>query len=308
MTEWLWVPVTLAAALFQLVRTALQKRLKSDLDDLTITWIRYGYSLPLVWLYGWLLASQALESHSPSWQFYAMCLTGGITQIFGTVFLIGMFSHRNFAVSTAFAKTEGIQIALLGVFFISEDLSLAGWIGVLVGTAGVFALVVARSGLAVMHWKSLLGSRMALTGTLSGTCFAATSMLIKNAFEALDASDGIVGNLGHFQGSSAVLLSMVTIQAVLLGAWIAARNREAFGRMLRQKWVPAAVGITSFMGSALWFAAYALTHPAYVKTVSNIELPLAILIGSRFFGERHSWGEYAGIFLTVVGVTVVLYA
>ena len=308
MTELLWIPVTLAAAFFQIVRTALQKRLKSGLDDLTITWIRYGYALPLVWLYGWMFAEGALREHAIGWDFLAMCLAGGIAQIYGTVFLLGMFSHRNFAVSTTFAKTEGFQIAVLGVFFVSEELSPLGWIGVFVGTMGGFTMVLARAGMSPAEWRSSLLSRMAALGTLSGTCFAATATLIRSAFETLDASDGVAGNLGNFEGSAAVLAVMVTIQTAMLGLWIAARNRRAFATMLRQGWMPATVGATSFAGSALWFAAFSLTHPAYVKTLANIELPLALLVGSRFFKESHSAAECIGIALTVAGVIVVLYA
>lgn len=308
MADFLWIPVTLAAAFFQIVRTALQKRLKSDLDDLSVTWVRYGFALPLVWAYGLLLIPDAMREHGLTASVWAMCLAGGISQIFGTVFLLGMFSHRNFAVSTTFAKTEGIQIAVLGVFLLSEQMTPLGWVGVVAGTTGVLVMIVARSGEIPGGWPSALLSRMALLGTLSGTGFALTALMIRNAFEAIDATDGVVGNLSALSGSATVLTLMVSMQAALLGAWLAYARRETFGKMLRQGWITPAVGVTSFVGSALWFAAFSLAHPAYVKTLSNIELPLAVLVGSRFFKERHNAKEYAGMVITAVGITAVLYA
>ncbi len=306
--ELLWIPVTLGAAVFQIIRTALQKRLKDQFDDLSVTWIRYGYGLPFVWAYAGLFATQAIEGHSLDIRFLALCLTGGITQIFGTILLIGMFSHRNFAVSTTFAKTEGVQIALLGILFVSEPLSLPGWLGVLVGTCGVVTMSVARSQLQPRDWLSSLFSRTACMGIISGTCFAATALAIRNGYETLDASDGVAGNLGVFHGSAIILCVMVTMQTVALGLWIAARKPSAFGRMFRASRMPLAVGVTSFAGSALWFSAFSLAHPAYVKTLANIELPLAIIVGARFFKERHTFMEYIGIVLTMLGVTAVLYA
>ena len=48
----LWIPLTLAAAFFQNLRSALQRQLKSELSDLGAASVRFLYALPfaLVWL------------------------------------------------------------------------------------------------------------------------------------------------------------------------------------------------------------------------------------------------------------------
>lgn len=304
----LWVPVTLAAAVFQVSRTALQKRLKDRLDDVTVTWARYIYSLPLVWVYAWLVAGDAMETHAVTGRLLWLCLAGGIAQILGTVLLVGMFSHRNFAVGTTFAKTEGVQIAVLGAFLVSVPVGLVGWAGILAGAAGVILMAIAHAGMRARELAASLGSRAAWMGMLSGTCFAFTALAIRNGHELLDASDGVAGDLGSFAGSAVVLCAMVTMQSVLLGAWLLWRRGPMVARMFRAGWLPPAIGLTGFAGSALWFAAFTMAHPAYVKTLANIELPLAVLVGSRFFGERHNRKEHAGMALTFLGVTLLLWA
>lgn len=308
MTDLLWVPVTLAAAVFQVTRTALQKRLKSRLDDVTVTWARYVYALPLVWVYAAAVAADAMDSHSVSEPLLWLCLAGGIAQIFGTVLLVGTFSHRNFAIGTTFAKTEGVQIAILGAWLVSVPIGPVGWAGVLVGAAGVILMVVAHAGIRARELAASLGSRAAWMGLASGACFALTALTIRNGHELLDSSDGIAGNLGAFPGSAVVLCVMVTIQTAVLGAWLLARRPRAVREMLRAGWVPPAIGATGFAGSVFWFAAFAMAHPAYVKTLANVELPLAVLVGARFFGERHNRKEHAGMALTFAGVTVLLWA
>lgn len=48
---WLWIPVTIAAALLQNIRTALQKHLKGRLSTNAATYTRYVFGFPLAILY-----------------------------------------------------------------------------------------------------------------------------------------------------------------------------------------------------------------------------------------------------------------
>lgn len=48
---WLWIPITIAAALLQNIRTALQKHLKGRLSTNAATYTRYVFGFPLAILY-----------------------------------------------------------------------------------------------------------------------------------------------------------------------------------------------------------------------------------------------------------------
>ena len=70
----------------------------------------------------------------------------------------------------------------------------------------------------------------------------------------------------------------------------------------------AAIGLTSFAGSMGWFVGFALSHPAYVKTLAQVELPLAFLIGLLFFKESCTRKEMIGMFTIAFGSIIVIWA
>ena len=47
----LWIPLTIAAAFLQNVRSALQKHLKGELGTTGATFVRFGYGFPFALLY-----------------------------------------------------------------------------------------------------------------------------------------------------------------------------------------------------------------------------------------------------------------
>src|SRR3954447_16713215 len=102
----LWLPITLAAALFQCWRTAMQQRLRGQLSVNAAAVVRYLYGVPV----GTLLLVLYLLIFGGSLPplnlaFLAFAAAGGLGQILGTNLLIMAFGHRGFAVGTAYAKT-----------------------------------------------------------------------------------------------------------------------------------------------------------------------------------------------------------
>ena len=79
-------------------------------------------------------------------KFLLFSLLAGIAQIVATILLAALFSRRSFAVSTVFAKTEALQIALLGVLFFGEAISPLGFLGVSAGAAGLLIDDADRAG------------------------------------------------------------------------------------------------------------------------------------------------------------------
>ncbi|MFV2091038.1 MAG: hypothetical protein ACC642_10285, partial [Pseudomonadales bacterium] len=69
----IWIPITIAAAFLQNLRSMLQKRATGDLSVNGASYIRFYYALPFVWVYfGWLLLDQSLPEINA--QFLAYCL------------------------------------------------------------------------------------------------------------------------------------------------------------------------------------------------------------------------------------------
>ena len=94
----LWIPLTIAAAFFQNLRSALQKHLKAHLSTGGATYVRFFYAWPFAVLYVWGLnefGGFAIPAVNATFLVY--CLLGGLSQIIFTFLLVWMFSFRNFA-------------------------------------------------------------------------------------------------------------------------------------------------------------------------------------------------------------------
>ena len=111
----IWIPITLAAAAFQTARNALQRSLTGALTQLGATYTRFLFGFPFALLYAaavFVLTGAPLPS--PRLAFFAWATLGGVAQIFGTAFLLRLFTLRNFATGIAFSKSEILQVALVG--------------------------------------------------------------------------------------------------------------------------------------------------------------------------------------------------
>ena len=141
-----WIPVTISAALFQCWRTALQQRLKGTLGVEAAAFIRFAYGAPVAFLLLILLLARPGQ-HLPGWGtgFLLLSAGGGLLQIVATNLLIMAFGYRNFAVGTAYSKTEAPQAAVMAWLLLDETLRPLGWLGLLVALAGVMVLSLAAS-------------------------------------------------------------------------------------------------------------------------------------------------------------------
>ncbi len=117
-----WVIITVAAAFLQNVRSAMQKHLKGVMGTTGATFVRFGYRPAFCAP----LSRHALARASghplpvPNGTFFLWAVIGGLAQIAATFLLVHLFSFRNFAVGTAYSRTEPAQAALFGLIFLGE--------------------------------------------------------------------------------------------------------------------------------------------------------------------------------------------
>src|SRR5882757_9657204 len=130
----IWIPIAVAAALFQCWRTAMQQKLRNLLSVNGAGFVRYLYGMPtaLVLL---LIAVEVTGAPVPAINplFLLWCVFGGLCQIVATNLLIMSFGYRNFAVGTAYSKTETVQSAILAFIVLREHLRSLAWIGMAIG-------------------------------------------------------------------------------------------------------------------------------------------------------------------------------
>ena len=298
--DWLWIPITIGAALFQNVRTALQKHLTGRLSTYGATFTRFVYGVPLALGYV-LFLNQGLGQRTPETDliFLAWVLLGGISQILATGALLACFRQRNFAVGTALSKSEVVQAAIFGLVFLGERVTALGVAAIALGTVGVMLIAVEKGQLGLNGLIRGLQGRAAVLGLTAGALFAISSVAFRAA--ALQT-----GHDSFLMSAGWTLLASVLLQTLLLGFWLYYRETGELTKVFASWRIAGLVGITGVMGSACWFTAMTIQQVAYVRTLGMIELVFTFLVSTLVFRERHSLRETLGILLLIGGILLVL--
>ena len=101
-------------------------------------------------------------------------------------------------------------------------------------------------------------------------------------------------------------VTSTAFQTLVMGGYLALRERGELGRVLAAAPMGALVGAASSLGSAGWFTALTLQIAAYVRTLGLIELPASFLISLYAFRERPSRAEIGGLVLLGLSIAMVL--
>ena len=297
--EWLWIPVTIGAALAQTTRNAAQRHLTPILGTLGATLVRFFYGLPfaLIWLgVVWLVGRYDLPS--PTASFAAWVFVSSIAQIGATALLLRVMAERNFALGTAYAKTEVIQVALFGLVFLGDPLTPAVAVAIAFGTVGVLLLAPIDRQRPLTTLIKGWTTRTAMLGIASGAGFGLAAVGYRGAALALPDAEFLMA-------AAYTLVAAQALQTVLLGGWLLVRSTNVVVRVLREWRKSMFAGLMGATASACWFTAMAIEPVAHVRTLALIEVFFGYVISHRFFRERVTGMEIAGMVLLVVGLAIV---
>lgn len=290
----IWIYFTLLAALMQAIRTAGQKQLSGHLNSMATTGVRYLYALPFAWAYlYWILDFRQIEAPQLNTNFLKYALIACVMQIIGTVCLVAAFKYRNFAVTTSLAKTEAIQVAIVGVLVFSSPLSFWGWVSVVLGVIGV--LIVSK---VKFTYEDVFQNPGAGFGLAAGLGLAITTLLIRESSLAL--------NTDLMVSAAVTLVFMITVQSFISIVYIWFQDKKQLLLMLKHWRLCLFVGITSVLGSIGWFTGASYQNAAYVKALGQVEFFITLFITYRIFKESISKMEYLGMFLIIASVIILL--
>ena len=300
---WLWIPITIGAALAQTVRNAAQRNLVKTVGTLGATLVRFLFGLPfaLAWLVVVRLGGEPLPGFDLT--AFVWCAVGACGQLFATGFLLMTMAERNFAIGVAYSKTEVVQIAIFGLVLLGEHLSPLAIAAVVVATAGVLLMSVKPGEVDLMQilfrgWTS----RAALLGLASGAGFAIAAVGYRGAVVT------IAPDAAPLMAAAATLVVAQTLQTLLLGGWMFFRSRGALLATLaawRQSILAGAMGA---LASAGWFTAFALEPVAHVRTLSLIEIVFSYAVSRRFFRESVARNELWGLIFLALGIVFIVNA
>jgi drug/metabolite transporter (DMT)-like permease len=283
-----WIPI------------AMQQKLRNLLSVNGAGFVRYLYGMPtaLVLL---LIALQITGATVPAInpRFLLFCVLGGICQILATNLLIMSFGYRNFAVGTAYSKTETVQSAILAFLVLGEELRPLAMFGMGVGLVGVMTLSLAGRGMKPAGLLAATLQPAAVCGLGSGFLFAFTTVFIKLSNLSLIGPNLVIRALFS-------LVITNTLQILMQGAWLYWREprelRKAFTSWRSSMWV----GTLSGCGSACWFTGFAIGEVALVRAVGQIEIVFTLLFSRFYLKEILKRADVAGLSLVVFGVLLVI--
>jgi drug/metabolite transporter (DMT)-like permease len=291
---WLWAIFTVIAAAAQTARNAMQRELTTKLGTVGATHVRFLFGFPFAILF---LAGVAIVTGRslplPGAGYWPWLLDGALAQILATGLMLMAMGERSFIVAYAYIKTEPVQVALFGLIFLGDRLSLPVGIAILIATAGVMVMSV-RPGVSL-----LADLRPVLLGVAGGSMFALSAVGYRGAILWLTDPNFV------FAATLTVTIGLL-LQAVLLSAYLLWRDRAVLSAIARA-WRPSLfAGFMGAFASEFWFLAFAITTAANVRTLGLVEMLFAQLISSFVFKQKTSLREGLGILLVVAGVALLV--
>ena len=273
---------------------ALQSKLSANMSTSGVTLARFLFAPPIALIYLLLLYTFSNQDIPEfSLKFVLLVLLASVMQISATSLMVILFKQKNFSVGAGLAKSEALVAGVLGTVFFGSQLSLFGWIGILVGAAAIFVLSGGGR-------KGQLSIKTVIIGLACGTCFALTSLFVREASHLL--------NVPFPHSAAWVLVWVLCIQTTLLVSYIAVKNRSTFIALKNNVKMTLATSIISCFGTICWFSAVSLHHVAYVKTLGQVEVLLTMLVATFWLKNKVQKHEILGLLLIAAAAILVMWA
>ncbi len=199
-----------------------------------------------------------------------------------TILIYYAFAELPLAEAYVLAFLSPVLVAILAFAFLGERLSRAGWIGVLLGFAGV--IVALRPGVAPMN----LGHAAAIGSAL---LFALSLVLLRGA-KTSESDTALVASV-------LVVLSIMSLLVVFAGGGFVSVGKADLVTV-------AAAGLMLFGGHALLVRAFRLGDASVVAPFQYSQIVWGCLYGALLFGAPIEIHTLAGAAIIIVSGWLVL--
>lgn len=291
-----WAVFTLIAAAAQTARNAMQRELTATLGTVGATHVRFlfGFPFALLFLAGVTIGVGESLPHPPD-VFWPWVLAGAFAQIAATATMLSVMGQRSFVVAYAYIKTEPVQVALFGLIFLGDKVTVLSAVAILIATAGVIVISL-KPGVSEVRT-----THSTIIGLLSGALFALSAIGYRGAILTLHLRDFVLA------ASFTVTVGLV-IQAAVLSLYLWLRDPKVLSDIMRA-WKPSLfAGFMGAFASEFWFLGFAITSAANVRTLALVEVLFAQGVTHFIFEQPTTVRERAGIVLVVVGVLLLVWA
>jgi drug/metabolite transporter (DMT)-like permease len=290
----LWVLTTLIASAAQTGRNAAQSGLTKTIGTLGATQVRFLFGLPFALIFLALVPAATGEAIPlPGLRTLAFTGAGALTQIGGTALMLVTMKSQNFAVTTAWLKTEPVIVALASALILGDPLSAPMLGAIAVATAGVLIMTI-RPG--TKGWGN---ASAAVTGLSAAGLFGASAIGFRGGILALPSG-------GYLTRATTVLALSLALQTLLLLAWLALFDRKALTASFQVWRSSLLAGFLGAFASEFWFLGFSMTAAANVRTLALVEVILATGVSRFWLGQKITPRQLWGMAVVVLGVAALL--
>ena len=291
---WLWAVFTIVAAFFQTLRNAMQRELTASLGTVGATHVRFlfGFPFALIFLIG-LIVGTDVPLPRPGWAFWPWVIDGAFAQVAATALMLVAMGERSFVITIAYLKTEPIQVAIFGLIFLGDRVSLPMMAAILIATSGVIVMSTKPGGM-------VGGVKPTLIGLASGGMFALSAVGYRGAILDLHLHDFVMA-------ATFTLVIGLLMQAIFLSLYLLLRSPGVLTAIARAWKRSLFAGFMGALASQFWFLAFALATAASVRTLALIEVLFAQLVARFAFGQKTTAREAIGMILVVAGVVLLIF-
>ena len=293
-----WIVVTIIAAFFQNLRSSFQKKINKDVSTIASTYVRFSFALPLALVLFFIYFREVSVINEILNQpgFLINVTLASIFQVIFTFVLLYLFKFSNFVVGTSLSKTEVIQVAIFEYLILNEKLSKLGISGILISTLGVIILSIKD----LKYFLYNIFSKTTLIGLVSGLFLALSIVYFRSAALSLENFDS------NFEKVISTLLFGLLIPTIILTLYLLVFEKKEFRKLYNDRYDCMLIGIGGFFASLSWFYAFTLIQASFVRAVGQIELLFSYFSSKYLFKEKIKLTEILGIFVFVIGVSILL--
>jgi len=290
-----WALAAIIAAAAQTARNAMQRKLTAEIGTVGATQVRFLYGFPFALLFLGLVAGVSREAiPTADLAFIGFAFAGAVSQILATALMLLAMKERSFSVTTAYTKTEPVQVAIFGSLVLGDHLSLTAICAIILATIGVVLMAV-KAG----EKLTAAGLRPALAGIAAGGLFALAAIFFRGGILEL-------GEQSFVLRASTMLAWSLGLQTLILVIWMLLFDRRALTGSISVWRSSLFAGFMGAFASQFWFIGFSLTAAANVRTLGLVEVFFAQIVTRKLLSETTSRRELIGMAMILIGVGALL--
>ncbi|MBM3635604.1 MAG: DMT family transporter [Alphaproteobacteria bacterium] len=290
-----WASAAIIAAAAQTARNAMQRKLTAEIGTVGATQVRFLYGFPFALLFLGLVAGLSREAiPTADLAFIGFAFGGAVSQILATALMLLAMKERSFSVTTAYTKTEPVQVAIFGSLVLGDHLSLTAICAIILATIGVVLMAV-KAG----EKLTAAGLRPALAGIAAGGLFALAAIFFRGGILEL-------GEQSFVLRASTMLAWSLGLQTLILVVWMLLFDRRALTGSVSVWRSSLFAGFMGAFASQFWFIGFSLTAAANVRTLGLVEVFFAQIVTRKLLSETTSRRELIGMAMVLIGVGALL--